>query len=61
MSKRYAVTYVVKVKRMSLVGARNEEEAEEYVREEFDYLNFDEEDTEFYDIEDIEEIPDNDF
>lgn len=61
MSKKYAITYVVKSTRTAIITADSEEEAENMIEQDYDYYDFTEEDTEFYDIEDIEEISDNDF
>ncbi len=58
MSKKYAITYVVKSKRTAIITADSEEEAENMIEQDYDYYDFTEEDTEFYDIEDIEEISD---
>ena len=55
MSKQYAITYVVKSKRTTIVVADSEEEAEMMIEQDYDYYDFTEEDTEFYDIEEIEE------
>lgn len=59
--KKYAITYVVKSTRTAFITADSEEEAEMMIEQDYDYYDFTEEDTKFYDIEDIEEISDNDF
>lgn len=56
MSKQYAITYVVKSKRTTIVTADSEEEAEMLIEQDYDYYSFTEEDTELYDIEEIEEL-----
>lgn len=56
MSKEYAITYVVKSKRTAIITADSEEEAEMMIEQDYDYYDFTEEDSELYDIEDIEEI-----
>lgn len=59
MNKRYAITYVVKSTRTTIITADSEEEAEMMIEQDYDYYDFTEEDTEFYDIEDTEEVQNN--
>lgn len=56
MIKEYAITYIVKTKRTTIVTANSEEEAENMIEQDYDCYDFTEEDSELYDIEEIEEI-----